>query len=604
MSNEPEKLRTTAFDEGLEDSVSTSPSYPILPQLQAGGPDSGLPPPFLVACGQSGHTIAGFDIGTRFSRVAALESGEFVMPVAPLYSTVSFVPGQAPQVGDPGGGPVESVAAFRHLIGTDWYVQSGEGFYNAEDLTCLLLRSLKRYADSHFERPVSKAVLTVPSTFTARQRRLLREAAEGAGIEVLQLINEPTAAALYHFYNNYTQEGRYFLFHLGAGSFAVSAIDYYRGIIEVKGTTGRTGLGGNAMDDLLVEWMLRDFEDKHSVAPRRNRSVLGKFRLAAESIKEDLSLSARAHFRLTNIPTARMGVSGLVEHDVHYIDSISLMDYQEIVAPALEEMESYIDRLLDDLDMKVEDFAEVLVVGECARSAPVSSMLVERFGIAELRVLSSGHAPVSGAAIMATLMANNVRELVVWDVLAEPVVVLDEEGEKTVLSSGSPVPVTGYHRCQSPDATINLTVYQGDGQCDGALAELAELTINNCPPTDSPDARVEFTIHAANDGILDYSARHLKLAVNLQVTIREGERMPAPREVLPELYDFGIAERSYDQRRLLRLARVLNLSSIETLNFLTGKGHSIASINSGRAIEAMLRQLKLSRLPKGTAREP
>ncbi|MBK9141115.1 MAG: Hsp70 family protein [Candidatus Melainabacteria bacterium] len=602
MSNEPEKLSAIALDEGLEDGVSASPGYRTLPRLQAGGPGSGLPPPFLVACGQSGHTIAGFDIGTRFSRLAALESGEFVMPVAPLSSTVSFVPGQAPRVGDPGSGPVECVAAFRHLIGTDWYVQSGQGFYNAEDLTCLILRNLKLYADSHFERPVSKAVLTVPSTFTARQRRLLRESAEGAGIEVLQLINEPTAAALYHFYNNYSKEGRYFLFHLGAGSFAVSVIDYYRGIIEVKGTRGRTGLGGNTMDDLLVEWMLRDFEDKHSVAPRRDRSVLGKFRLAAETIKEDLSLSARAHFRLTNIPTAKTGVSGLVEHDVHYIDSISLMDYQEIVGPSLAEMESYIDRLLDDLGMKVEDFDEVLVVGECARSAPVASMLVERFGVAELRVLSSGDAPVSGAAIMAILMANNVRELVVWDVLAEPVVVLDDQGEKTVLGSGSPVPVTGYHRCQSPDATINLTVYQGAGRCDGALAELAELTINNCPPTPSLDARVEFTIHAANDGIVDFSARHLGLAVNLQVSVREGERMPAPREVLPELYDFGIAERGYDERRLLRLARVLNLSGIETLNFLTGKGHSIASINSGRAIEAMLRQLKLSRRPKPPAR--
>ncbi|MBP6595777.1 MAG: Hsp70 family protein, partial [Candidatus Obscuribacter sp.] len=213
-----------------------------------GGPDSGIPPLFEVGSGLHSHAVLGIDIGNESARMATLRSGALIQVGR---TTPSVMEEKKPERVTYEGldcvkeGEIGFARAIKSKIGSDWsFITAGES-YSAELLYSLLLESLKDTAQEQLQEVVSKCVLTVPLGFSSAQRALVKRAAEDAGLQVLQLLNEPSAAALQYCCNNYQSSGKFLIVSAGASSLGVMAFEYYRGIIEVKSASGDSRFGAD-----------------------------------------------------------------------------------------------------------------------------------------------------------------------------------------------------------------------------------------------------------------------------------------------------------------------------------------------------------------------
>jgi molecular chaperone DnaK len=571
-----------------------NPRYPTEPVLARGGIDSGLPPPFLVATGQTGHAVVGLDIGTKFSRLAAFESDEFqLLTSAPMMSIAGRLSNGNLTVGvPPTGDTVNVIQHFRNLIGTDWFVEAECGFYSAEMFTSLLIQRLVAFGASTLGRPVSKAVLTTPVTFTSNQRKLLKAAGQEAEVDILQLLNEPTAAAFYHCYHELKKESNnnLLVYHLGAGTFAASVMEFQHGLLEVKSTIGDDNLSAESFVATVVDWMVDSFESDSGHKLEKTPSTVWRLIRAAEQAIVDLHTAGIAHVKVTNLEVQSSGPNLKSKTHAYLMATLSLTEYHELIEPIIAKTLEAVDRVLVDSNTNPNRIDQVLLLGDHRSLMPFFRRFYDRLPGATIFPASPNSYPVFGAALQAALLNNSIRDYVVWDVISEPVWV-EEHGElKQVISRGTPLPITAYHKCESPDSTVNMHVVQGSEMKEKAT--LADITVSNCPPTTQGETKVEVHFIASADGIVDYRAKHIALDSMLPVSVIDGQ---------PTLsHGFSETKRSktFEESRLNRLARIMNTTPLSALNVLRARGYTIEAIKNGRAIEDMLRKLKLSRLEK------
>ncbi len=573
----------------LEKERLARPKYPTCPELQVGGPGSCLPPPYLVATGQAGHAVVGIDIGTRFSRIATYENCQIThLTAAPIPSIACRGAEGNLIIGMPPAAQATAVIQnFRHLIGSDWYVEAGGTFFSAEMFTEQLVARLSLLASNQLGRPVSKAVLTVPVTFNSAQRRILRKAAESAGLDVLQLINEPTAAAFAHCFENPDFNGTMLVYYLGAGSFSASIMEMRNGILEVKASSGNDEIGGNAYVGKLMNWMTERFEEESDFQLERNMVNMGKLQDAAEQAIDDMHMAGQANIKVTQLQMIKQGVKSLNFSGKGYLqETITSKEYLKLIYPLIESSLALVDQVTEDSRCITKEVNQILIVGDWRPLVPMFQKFYERFPAATIWQGHPGVHPVNGAALQAALLSHNVRDYVVWDVVTEPIWSFQNGKLKQVVASGTPLPVTAYHKSESPDATVNVNVVQGKPD-SARLAPLAEVTINNCPPTTEGETKVEIQFIVNADGIVDYRAKHIGLDSLLPITVLESEPFNADNA-----FSDTITTKRFDDRRLERLARIMNLIPLTVLNVLRSQGYSIEHIKDGRAIESMLRRLK------------
>lgn len=569
--------------------ITENPRYPTEPKLSVGGPGSEVPPPYLVATGQTGHAVVGLDIGTKFSRIATYEQEKLTLLLdAPIPSLACRLQSGNLIIGSyPTSETVNIVQDFRNLVGTDWYIEAECGFYNADMLTELLISRLATLAQRQLDRPISKAVITTPVSYTSAQRKLLKEAGARAGVEVLQLINEPTAAAFYHCYLNRGFEGKILVYHQGAGTFSVSVMEYHRsGLLEVKSTIGNDLLSSNFFLARLIAWMVAQFNNESGYILKRSPNTLMRLMSAAEQAINDLHTAGQAHIKVTNIDIEQNPVvsSGSKTH-AYLMTSITMSEYLSLIEPVIMETLTNVDQVLVEADVEGKEIDQILVCADSRSFLTFWGKFYDRMPNAVIQPCSPAIFPVYGAALQAALIDNSVRDFVIWDVLSEPVLVEEGGNLKQIIARGTPIPITAYHKCESPDSTVNVNVMQGSPE--RSTVPLAEVTVSNCPPTTAGETKVEVQFIASADGIIDYRARHIGLDSQLPVSIIDGQ----PVETSNGWSD-SKRSRKFDEDRLNRLARKMNMPPLTVLNILHAKGYSSEDIKNGRAIEHMLRMLK------------
>lgn len=570
-----------------------NPRYPTEPILQAGGPGSGWPAPYLVATGQSGHAVVGIDIGNRYSRIATFENNEtMLITAAPLPSIASRLETGRISVGYPPSTDRGLIHHFRGLLGTDWYVEAEDGFYSAEALTAGLIKRITEMGSSFLHRPVSKAVLTAPATYTSAQRKLLCAAAESAGINVLQLINEPTAAAFAYCYENPEIDGNILVYQIGAGCFAASVMSFHNGILEVKCTIGDDNYSWRSFVDALVVWMIERFNHESEFKLNLTPTTVLKMLTAAEQAIDDLHTAGQANIRLTNLDVVRSGAESKTAG--FFQTSIAWREYMELIEPIVTSSLNVVDEVIQKSGVGSGYIDFALVVGDHRNLIPFWNKFYDLLPGASVNLLNSALYPVRGAALQAALLSHSIRSFVVWDVLTEPVFVDDAGTMKLVLDRGTPLPISTYHKCESPDATVNMHVVQGSAHLP-QLSSLAEITINNCPPTTAGETKVEVQFIVNANGIIEYQARHIGLAALLPITVMDGQPIPGMRR-----WNDPAPITSYDDDRMNRLARILNMPPLTVLNVLRSRGYTMEEIKGGRAIEHMLRRLKQDRRERGS----
>jgi molecular chaperone DnaK len=507
-----------------------APLEPLQTEPRLGGEGSGQPPPYYVATGQASHAVVGIDLGTRYTRIAMVHEGRPVLIKPDIFPSLVQITTAGPRaLGRPG--PLEEsetlISSVKPKIGSEWRFEWGNVSYCPEDFATVLFTALKHAAQDRLERDISKVVLTVPTSFTSAQRKLFKEAAEAADLEVLQLINEPTAVALTHGYFFPELEGNFLVYSLGAGVFAASVLSISNGIIEIKSASGNSALGADNFDDQLLKWMIEEFERQNQMPFAYNGEAIARLRAAAERARIDLTIAQTAHIKVTNLPCkGEEREQSASQH--HLIASIDRETFAQLSANLLEETMRHVETAMRESHFEPDEINCLILAGPPTNMSVIKDRVSNIIKNNRLKIVHSGDGwPALGAAVQASLVSNDLRDYVTWDVLSVPVGIELPGGKfKKLIDRGTPLPVTAYHAFASPDGTINACVVQGESECAQENMALADLTINNCPPTAAQETKVEVAFCVRQDGIVHYSARHIGLGVNLTVGVRHGDKAP------------------------------------------------------------------------------
>ncbi len=386
-------------------------------------------------------------------------------------------------------------------------VQVGEHFYSPIELSAFILQELKRKAEHILKTPVNKAVITVPAYFNDAQRQATRDAGKLAGLDVLRIINEPTAASLaYGIGLNKSEQKTIAVYDLGGGTFDISILRIANGVFEVLSTNGDTFLGGDDFDLTIVEFLKNQLAlNDHSLG--RDINVLQELRLKAEEAKKDLSEGKQAV---------------IIEFKGKTIQ-LNNEQFETIIQPLVERTISCCKQALKDAGLQTDDINEIIMVGGSTRTPLIKKMVSDFFGQPVNDTINPDEAVALGAAIQADILAGNNREVLLLDITPLSLGLETMGGLMDVLiprNTKIPTKASRQYTTQKDGQTgIKIAVYQGERDLVKDNRKLGEFILKNIPnmPAGFPKVEVNFLINA--DGILNVNAKEIRSGVEQSIEI-------------------------------------------------------------------------------------
>ncbi|MBI4317691.1 MAG: Hsp70 family protein [Chloroflexi bacterium] len=474
--------------------------------------------------------IVGIDLGTTYSLVAAVLDGR---PTVLSYRGQKLLPsvvglGNSGEllVGTPARNqyvvaPERTVKSIKRKMGSAKLVQLGDREYSPPEISAFILRELKRRAESVLGQPVSRAVITVPARFSDAQRQATKDAGEIAGLEVVRIINEPTAAALAYGLQR-SDAQRALVYDLGGGTFDVSAIEMSDGIVEVRASHGDPNLGGDDFDTLLAERLAESVARRYKVKPLEDRRAAARLAQAAEGAKITLS----------DAPYATVREEHLLKR-VHVEEQVSREEFEELIRRLLGRTIHAVDRALADAGWKPKDLEDVLLVGGSTRIPLVRQLVSRHLGVEPRSEIHPDEAVALGAAVQAAIIAGEPIDAILVDVcpyslgiktLSFTLGVTVGNRFSVVIPRNTAVPCSKTERFYTlhPDQDKALIeVYQGEGYTVDRNTHLGEFEFSGISP--NPNGGVREVLVAFDydiDGIVRVSARdrHTGRQANIKVT--------------------------------------------------------------------------------------
>jgi molecular chaperone DnaK len=422
------------------------------------------------------QTIIGIDLGTTNSEVAVVREGRVqVLEIQPgsklLPSVVGFSEDGTLLVGEPARNqyalyPQRTVRSIKRLMGEDTHITLGEQQYTPQEISAIILRQLKSIAERHLGEEIHKAVITVPAYFSDAQRQATREAGTIAGLEVVRIINEPTAASLA--YEGEHQEQKVVLvYDLGGGTFDVSVVRIESDVVEVLASHGNNRLGGDDFDLKIIEYIQSQIKDAHQLDPTSSPQAMARINQAAEAAK--IALSDQPYVQIEEeYLLERSGVP------VHLSLELARHDYEEMIADYVDETLQAIHTALDGARMTVSDLDEVLLVGGSTRTPVIARRLEEELRLQPRSEIDPELCVASGAAIQAAMIAGERVGSVLVDItpytfgtsaLAEYKGKLYPFTFIPLIRKNTPIPVTKsevFYTTFDGQEKVEINVYQGE----------------------------------------------------------------------------------------------------------------------------------------------
>ena len=441
--------------------------------------------------------------------------------------------------------PDRTVRSIKRLMGSDRKVHLAEKEYSPQEISAIILKRLKEIAEQRLERPVRKAVITVPAFFSDAQRQATRAAGEIAGLEVVRIINEPTAAALV--YEAAQQQGqRLLVYDLGGGTFDVSVVRIEEGVVEVIASHGNNHLGGDDFDSKIVERIVEHLKAEQGVDVTGNPQAMARIQRAAESAKKTLS----------DHPFVRIDEEYLAEHDgrpVHLALELSRADYEELIAPFIEETLSAIHAALESAALTSSQIDEILLVGGATRTPVIHTRLFEVFGKPARGEVDPDLCVAMGAAIQGASMAGDKVSAVLVDVTpysfgTSAIGELDGDFYPyryvPIIPKNTPIPVRkseAFYTIHDNQELVDVHIFQGEN--DDALEniEIGEFRVEGlgAAPAGNP---IILDLALDRDGILHVSAKEKATGLERRITIDkaisryDGDAIASARERINSLF--------------------------------------------------------------------
>jgi molecular chaperone DnaK len=481
--------------------------------------------------------IIGIDLGTSNSAAAMLEGGRpAIIPSAEGTTTgggkafpsyVAFTKDGSLIVGEPArrqaiSNPEGTVTAFKRKMGTDYRYKLHGKEYTPQQLSAYLLQKIKRDAEAFLGEKVEKAVITVPAYFNDNQRQATKDAGAIAGLEVVRIINEPTAASLAYGLDKAGKNQKILVFDLGGGTLDVTIMDFGDGVFEVLSTSGDTQLGGTDMDNATTEWIAGEFQKESGVDIRKDKMAMQRVRDAAEKAKIELSSTLETQINLPFLTATSEGPK-------HLALTLSRAKLEDLVRPIVDRCRKPVEQAIADAKVKKDEISRIVLVGGPTRMPLVQKFLEGAVGRPIERGVDPMECVAMGAAIQGGVLAGEVKDVLLLDVTPLSLGLETMGGVFTrLIERNTTIPT---HKSQTfttaadNQSTVEIKVFQGERPMASDNVALGSFLLTGIPPAPRGIPQVEVSFDIDANGLLNVSAKDLASGRKQGITITASNKL-------------------------------------------------------------------------------
>lgn len=474
--------------------------------------------------------IIGIDLGTTNSCVAILEGGQpVVIPNSEgsrtTPSVVAFKDGER-MVGTLAKrqaitNPERTISSIKRDMGSDRKVHIDGKDYTPQEISAMILQKLKQEAESYLGEPVTQAVITVPAYFTDSQRQATKDAGRIAGLEVLRIINEPTAAALAYGMDKEKNQ-KILVYDLGGGTFDVSILEIGDGVFEVLATAGNNRLGGDDFDQRLMDYIADEFKKSNGIDLRSDKMAMQRLKEAAEKAKIDLSGVAQTNI---NLPFITMDASGPKHLDM----TISRAKFNDLISDLIDKTRICVEKAMTDAGLTTAQIDKVILVGGSSRIPAVQEMVKKITGKDPFKGINPDECVAIGAAIQGGVLGGDVKDIVLLDVTPLSLGIETMGGVfNRIIDRNTTIPVKKsqiYSTAADNQTSVEIHVLQGERDMAAGNTTLGRFILDGITPAPRGIPQIEVTFDIDSNGIVNVTATDKGTGKEQHITITSSTNM-------------------------------------------------------------------------------